>query len=139
MAVTRGKICVADDDPVVLRGLDRALRRRGYAVRTAGSGAELLSLVEAERPDLVILDVGMPGMDGLEVLREVHTAERWPGLPVLLITALGDEAVTKTADVGDATAVLYKPFHLADLFGRVERCLSAGAQDPSRRSRSSHS
>lgn len=139
MAPMQGKICVADDDPVLLQGLDRALRRRGYVVRTAGSGTELLSLVDADRPDLVIVDVGMPGMGGLEVLREVHTPERWPGLPVMLITALGGELATEPEETGRAAAVLYKPFHLEELFGRVERCLSEADQEPSRRNRSSHS
>lgn len=122
-----GKIFVADDDPVLLHGLDVALRGRGYTVRTAGSGAELLSLMERDCPDLVILDVMMPGMDGLEVLREVHAGERWPNLPVVIMTAVTDAGVMAAAKKGGAAAVLSKPFRLAELVGRIERCLGGAA------------
>src|SRR5690606_40849546 len=66
-------IFVADDDPVLLRGLDVALQGQGYAVQTAPSGPELLSLLEeGSSPDLLVLDVMMPGMSGLEVLRRIR-------------------------------------------------------------------
>lgn len=117
------KIFVADDDPVLLRGLDLALTGRGYEVRTALSGAHLLELLESDRPDLLVLDVMMPGMSGLEVLRRIRGDGRWPNLPVLVVTARSDAVVVREAREGGAADVVGKPFRLRDLVGKIERRL----------------
>lgn len=121
-------IFVADDDPVLLRGLDVALQGRGYAVRTARSGPALLSLLEAERPDLLVLDVMMPGMTGLEVLRRIRSDRRWSDLPVMMVTAAPEAEVHAEAEEQGAADVIPKPFRLAELLKRIEARL--GGREP---------
>lgn len=118
-------IFVADDDPVLLRGLDVALSGRGYEVRTAPDGPALLSMMETQRPDLLLLDIMMPGMSGLEVLRRIRSDNRWAGLPVMMVTAVPESV----ADLGpDTPDVVAKPFRLQDLLERIERRLGAGQE-----------
>lgn len=117
-------IFVVDDDPILLRGLDVALKGNGYAVRTALNGPELLSLMEEERPDLLLLDVMMPGMDGVEVLRRIRNDDRWSELPVMMITAIADGDVRAEAERRGPTDVIPKPFRLRDLLKTVAERLS---------------
>ncbi|HEX7118700.1 MAG TPA: response regulator [Longimicrobiales bacterium] len=116
-------IFVVDDDPALLRGLDIALQGRGYAVRTAPSGQELLTLLESERPDLLVMDVMMPGMSGLEVLRHLREDERWAELPVMMVTAFPHADVKEEAWQRGAGDVMSKPFRLEELLERIERRL----------------
>jgi two-component system response regulator MtrA len=120
MADAPAKIFIADDDPLLLEGLSRALSGRGYTVRTAPDGPRLLSLMEHERPDLVVLDIMMPGMSGLDVLRRVRDDGRWPTVPVMMVTALTDAAVMESARNDGASDVIHKPFRLKDLVARIE-------------------
>lgn len=116
-------IFVADDDPILLRGLDVALSRRGHAVRTAAGGRALLELLETERPDLLVVDLMMPEMDGLEVLRELRATGRCSDVPVLVVTAAGDAGIAGAASRCGAAEVIAKPFRLQDLVRRIESCL----------------
>jgi len=122
-------IFVADDDPTLLKGLNRALSGRGYNVRTAPNGPALLSLLETASPDLVVLDIMMPGMSGLEVLRRVRGDARWSELPVMMVTALTDAAVTAAAWERGASDVIPKPFRLNDLVSRIEARLGSGVRE----------
>lgn len=116
-------VFVADDNPSILQGLDRALRVTGYHVRTAASGRGVLDLLEAsaEVPDLLLLDVMMPEMTGLEVLRALRMDARWVDIPVVLITATNDGALPVSALRDGAVDFLTKPFRLDELLARVER------------------
>jgi two-component system, cell cycle response regulator len=121
MTVPRPRIFVADDNPVLLQGLERALTSNGYGVRTATNGLALLRLLEeSEAPDLLLLDVMMPEMDGLEVLRTVHRDPRWCDLPVILITAASDSTLSISALRDGAVDFLTKPFRLSELMARVQ-------------------
>lgn len=116
-------IFVADDDPALRRGLDLALQCRGYAVRTAPNGPKLLEMLEVERPDLVVLDVMMPGMSGLEVLRRVREDARWARLPVMMLTAYPHVEVVQEASKRGAGEVIPKPFSLDRLVSEIEQRL----------------
>lgn len=118
--VVNRTIFVADDDPVLLRGLDVALKGHGYTVRTALDGPELLSLMERERPDLLLLDVMMPGMDGVEVLRRIRDDGRWSDLPVMMVTAVADSGVREEAARCGPADVVPKPFRLNDLLATID-------------------
>jgi two-component system, OmpR family, response regulator MprA len=109
-------ILVVDDDPKITQLLKRALSLEGYAVLTAGSGADGLEEVRLNNPDLVVLDVLMPGMDGIEVCRRIRMAG---DTPVLLLTAK-DEVVdrVKGLDSG-ADDYVVKPFALEELLARI--------------------
>jgi DNA-binding response OmpR family regulator len=119
MATATRTIFVAEDNPALRKGLNLALQARGYSVRAASDGQEVLSLLEEERPDLLLLDVMMPGMSGLEVLRRIRADERWSDLPVLLVTAAAGAEIR--AGCTDAMPdVIPKPFRLGELLRRIE-------------------
>lgn len=114
-------VFVADDNPSILQGLDRALSASGHTVHTAASGPALLSMLAAqEPPDLLLLDVMMPDMSGLEVLRILRRDPRWMDLPVVLITATNDATLPVSALRDGAVDFLTKPFRLDELLARVD-------------------
>lgn len=121
-AEARATIFIAEDNPILLHGLDRALSASGYAVATASTGEDLLQMLESEErcPDLVLLDVMMPGLNGLEVLRTLQARPNWKGLPVVLITAATDESLRTTARQAGAADLLVKPFRLRERLERIE-------------------
>ena len=115
------RILVVDDDPTVTSVLKRGLAFEGYAVDIAGSGQQGISAARDKTPDLVILDLMMPGMDGFEVLGRLRNAE--PNLPVLMLTARdGPEDQVKGLESG-ADDYVVKPFSFAILAARVKALL----------------
>lgn len=125
MAILARTIYLADDNPALRQGLYLALRTRGYAVRTAADGEGVLALLESGRPDLMLLDVMMPGMSGLEVLARIRADRRWSDIPVFLLTAAaGAELRGETVPRENNLQVLSKPVRLAELVRRIEGCLS---------------
>jgi adenylate cyclase len=117
---TAAKLLVVDDTPKNVKLLADILTARGYNVVTAVSGAEALSQVEAERPDLVLLDVVMPEMSGYEVCRKLRSNPATQLLPVVMVTALdpGEERI-KGIEAG-ADDFLTKPINQAELLARVK-------------------
>lgn len=111
------RILVVDDDAAVRESLERSLRFEGYEVGTAADGVDALDLVARDRPDIVVLDVMMPRMDGLEACRRLRA--RGDDLPVLMLTARDGLADRVSGlDVG-ADDYLVKPFALEELFARL--------------------
>jgi len=91
-AARPAKILIVDDEQDIVRLLSFALQAEGYQVVTALSGQEALKRVEQERPDIVVLDVMMPGMDGIEVCAELRSKPETAGLPIIMLSALGQVA-----------------------------------------------
>jgi two-component system response regulator AtoC len=112
-------ILVVDDEELTLRTISRGLRQEGFEVFTSGSGEDALHLFQSEKPDLVLLDIVLPGIDGVEVLRQIKQST--PAAIVLMMSAyhLVDRAV-EAMKLG-AYDYLIKPFHLADMISTIHR------------------
>ncbi len=109
------KILVVDDDEHILRSLAQYLELEDFDVTTASSGVEALERFAESRPDLMVLDVMMPGMDGFEVLQKIRQDTETSALPVLMLTARDQHAdIMKGYQMG-ATSYLVKPFNLDEL------------------------
>lgn len=120
-------VLLAEDDSTIAEPLARALQREGYAVDVAGDGAAALDRVRAGRIDLLVLDLGLPGMDGLEVCRRVRLDH--PDLPVLMLTARADEVDFVVGLDAGADDYVGKPFRLAELLARVRALLRRRVPD----------
>jgi two-component system, OmpR family, response regulator MprA len=121
------RILVVDDDPMVATTIQRVLRPEGYEVDVALGGAAALEQARAHRPDLVVLDLMMPGIDGLEVCRQLRANG---SLPILMLTARSGTADrVRGLDTG-ADDYLVKPFAYSELLARVRALLRRAAPPP---------
>jgi two-component system alkaline phosphatase synthesis response regulator PhoP/two-component system response regulator VicR len=118
-------VLVVDDDPQIVRVVEINLTQEGHAVRTAADGEEALAAVAQERPDLIILDVMMPRMDGFETLKRLKADPALAEIPVIMLTARAqDEDVFEGYGTG-ATWYLTKPFEPGELRRICRHVLSA--------------
>jgi two-component system, OmpR family, KDP operon response regulator KdpE len=120
------KILIADDDPQILRALKVTLRARGYDIVTADDGVEALNLAAAHRPDLVMLDLGMPQLDGVEV---VQALRGWTQVPILVVSGRTDAADKVDALDAGADDYVTKPFSIDELLARI-RALTRRVVNP---------
>ncbi|KPJ97924.1 MAG: hypothetical protein AMS20_16655 [Gemmatimonas sp. SG8_28] len=126
MTVTPAKIVVVDDDRTQLTALSLALERQGYLVAPVQDPEDVTSVLARENPDLLMLDILMPKVDGLQLLRRIKADERWRDLPVLMISVLAPEEATATSLGLGAADFISKPFRAKELAARVEAQLRAG-------------
>ncbi len=117
-------VLVVDDEPIVREVVVRYLKRDGYETLEAGDGDEARALLEREQPDLVVLDVMLPGMDGLELCRWIRSRS---ALPVILLTARGEEADRIVGLELGADDYVTKPFSPRELAARVRSVLRRSA------------
>lgn len=122
------KVLLVDDEDALLRTLSMNLRARGYDVGTAGDGEAALAELRAQLADAVILDLGLPGISGVEVLRELRT---WSSVPVIVLSARhGSNDKVEALDVG-ADDYVTKPFGIDELLARLRAAVRrAGAPAP---------
>jgi DNA-binding response OmpR family regulator len=123
-------IFVVDDDRDVAQSIELALRRRGFRVTLAHSGVEALKLLRRYRPDLVLLDVLMPGMSGIEVCRRLRADDNTADLPIIFLTARGQERDRIEGLRAGADDYLSKPFNLEELILRVKAVLRRAKRGP---------
>ncbi len=116
----RTRILIADDDPVILRFVKANLEARGYEALTALDGAEAVEVVERELPDLVILDIMMPKMDGFEVCRRLR---EWSKVPIIMLSARGEVTDKVTCLNLGADDYITKPFGVSELLARIQAVL----------------
>lgn len=122
-APTPARVVVADDEDDLLELVELKLRRAGVDVVGVSSGAEALEAYRAARPAVLVLDVMMPGLSGLDVLREIRASD--PELPVILLTAKAHDVDRHEGLDAGCTEYITKPFSPADLLSRVQSYLAA--------------
>jgi len=129
----RGSVLVVDDEPTILDVVSRYLERAGYQARVAGDGREALRLAGEERPDLIVLDLMLPGMGGLEVMRLLRERSWDRGrVSVILLTAKGEQTDRIVGLRLGADDYVVKPFSPAELVARVDAVLRRVESSPQR-------
>src|SRR3954454_1714083 len=119
-AMSGETILIVDDEPTIVEVVGLYLQREGYRVVTAADGAAALSLVEQQRPDLVVLDLMLPGLSGLEVTKRLRAGGE---LPIIMLTARGEEADRVVGLELGADDYVTKPFSARELVARVKAVL----------------
>ena len=122
------KIVVADDDPTLLKTLTYILRSQGHDVVAVDGGERLLDVMQREQPDLVMLDIMMPKIDGLQLLERIRAAPQWEGLPILMISSMPPEDATARSLGLGADDFVSKPFRVKELVARVTARLRQSRQ-----------
>src|SRR5438876_2371837 len=119
----RQKILVIEDDPVARADLEARLAANGYTVARAADAASALTVVNRERPDLILLDLGLPAGDGFLVLERLRKIEALAAIPVLVITGRSDAETRKRIDALGVPPVLVKPVQTEALLAAVSEAL----------------
>lgn len=117
----RTRLLVVDDEPSIRRLLRTSLKAEGFEILEAENGAAALAAIEAAKPELVILDLGLPDLDGLDVLRRIR--ENWSKLPIIVLSVRSDERGKVEALELGADDYVTKPFGIAELVARIRTAL----------------
>jgi len=125
------KILVVDDERHIVRLVEVNLQRAGYAVVTAYDGIEALEKVKAEKPDMIVLDVMMPRMDGFEVLQNLQANPATSEIPVIMLTAKAQDADIFKGWQSGVSSYLTKPFNPRELLTFVDRIFQSLEEGPS--------
>jgi len=121
------RILIVDDEPSIVISLEYLMKREGFEVSVAADGEAALAAVAARPPDLVILDVMMPKLNGFEVCRRLRAEPAWRGVRILMLTAKGREPELQKGLALGADAYVTKPFSTKDLVAEVKRLLAVPA------------
>jgi two-component system KDP operon response regulator KdpE len=121
------KILVVDDDPTIRKLAKVNLEQRGYTVMGASSGTEAVSILQQDTPDLVILDLIMPGMGGVDVCTWIRTRS---DLPIIVVSARDDEELIVRALEAGADDYVIKPFRIKELFARIRAVMRRSTVEP---------
>ena len=123
------KIVVADDDRMFRKAAETTLRRQGYAVTTASDGEEALQLIRSERPDMIVLDLIMPKIQGFDVLQVLKQDSVTAAIPVIVLSSLSQEQDKQEAlDLGAVAYFNKTTFSLSELVKQVETTLTKGQE-----------
>jgi DNA-binding response OmpR family regulator len=118
------KILIVDDDPYILMSLEFLMKKHGYNVMVARNGTEALELVESQVPDLVLLDIMMPDVDGYAICKHIKTTPKLQSAKVVFMSAKTKEAdIQKGYDLG-ASLYITKPFSTRDLMKQIQDLLN---------------
>ncbi len=118
------KVLIVDDEPNILLSLKFLMTKAGYAVRTAKDGEEALAEIGRDRPDLMLLDVMMPKIDGFTVCQRVKSSPEWNGVRVIMLTARGRDVEREKGLALGADDYITKPFSTKDALDRVAALLA---------------
>jgi len=114
------KVLVVDDEPINIIIAEKVLQKNGYDTISAPNGKEALIMAKAELPDMILLDIMMPGMDGFEVCSELSKIEETKDIPVIFLTAVSDKDSLLKAFTKGGKDYVRKPFHAEELIARVK-------------------
>jgi len=118
------KVLIVDDEPGVVKMIRYLLEKNSFVVVSATEGEEGTKLAELEKPDLILMDIMMPGIDGNEATRRLKENEVTKSIPVIMLSALGQEGdVAKSLELG-AIDYIVKPFHPQELLERIKKLLA---------------
>jgi two-component system, OmpR family, KDP operon response regulator KdpE len=131
MAEPSMRVLIVDDEPQIRRFLRTSLSAHGYRVTEASCGREAITLMATEQPELVLLDLGLPDMDGLEVIRRLR---EWSTVPIIVVSVRGQEGKKIEALDGGADDYVTKPFGMGELLARIRAAfrhrLQAEVEEP---------
>lgn len=119
-------ILIIDDEELIVRSLVKVLEKEGYQVLVAKNGADALVMSQEEKFDLIIADIRMPGINGVDTVESIFTDLRQKQkqeIPVIFITGYADKDIETRAKVLNPVAYIYKPFDIGTLVGKVEEVL----------------
>lgn len=116
---SRGIVLIADDDPEILTMLSIRLSKKGFKVLEAADGLQTLQMARSQRPDLVLLDVMMPGKNGWEVARELRGSPDLADIGIVMLTAIGEKVNEMTSPLYGADDFVDKPFDFGDLEAKI--------------------
>jgi DNA-binding response OmpR family regulator len=125
MSGKKPTLLIADDDPEILTMLSLRLGKKGYDVIEAADGIQTLRQAREKKPDLVILDVMMPGKNGWEVARELRADAELRNVGIVMLTAIGEKVNELTSPLYGADEYVDKPFDFNDLEARIKRVIEA--------------
>ena len=123
MSTKKPVILIADDDPEILTMLGIRLSKKGYQVLEAVDGTQTLNLAHKHHPDLVLLDVMMPGKNGWEVAKELRSDDSFANVGIVMLTAIGEKVNEMTSPLYGADAYVDKPFDFSDLEAKIKHVL----------------
>jgi DNA-binding response OmpR family regulator len=115
------RLVIAEDSPHMLRLLEMTLRKAGHTWTACAAGDAALAAIRTQKPDVAILDIIMPGMDGLDVLSALKADAATAGIPVIMLTARGQTLTRQQAEESGASAFLTKPFSPTELLATIAR------------------
>lgn len=123
-------VLIVDDEPNILLSLEFLMRKAGYDVRTASDGQKALDEIARKKPDVVLLDVMMPKLDGFTVCQRIKTTPAWQDVRVIMLTARGRDVEREKGRVVGADDYIVKPFSTKDAIDRVAAALARPLASP---------
>ncbi len=124
------KVLIVDDEPHMLRLTELSIKKGGFAIVTGRNGREALALAASEKPDLIVMDVTMPELDGLSALKQLKSSPATASIPVVMLTVRGHVLTRQQAEEAGAAVFLTKPFSPTQLLSEARRLLGETAPPP---------
>ncbi len=119
----RNKILIIDDEPQIVRALELLMQREGFEVRSASDGIEALSSIEDAAPDLILLDLMMPRMDGFELCQKIRSNPAWKNMIIVILTAKGRDIEREKGMALGADHYVTKPFSTREVVQLIKSAL----------------
>jgi DNA-binding response OmpR family regulator len=123
------KVLIVDDEPNIIVPLQFLMEQNGYDVIVAATGEEAMAALAANRPDLILLDIMLPGIDGYQVCQTIRANQKWQDVKIIFISAMGREVDIAKGLALTADDYITKPFAITDVVEKVNHLLKAGDAD----------